>query len=156
MSNTIQLYIDESQEIKGYPITSLDRVVDENGVSVKERLESPIQSNIQYNKDENMKTGFEAIAIDMTKTNLRTTAGLVLDGHIEGGGFKTGIIVRNSYEGYVYNYNEGILISDYNFCGIKIEGDYNVRLQFDSTDGHVFTKRIKFSVIDSKDISINC
>lgn len=39
MDNTIQLYIDEKKEIKGYPITSADRVIDENGVSVKERLE---------------------------------------------------------------------------------------------------------------------
>ena len=37
----------------------------------------------------------------------------------------------------------------------RVEGDYDVRVQFESTDGYIFTKRIKFSVIDSKDISIN-
>ena len=40
MNNTIQLYIDEKKEIKGYPITSADRVIDENGVSIKERLDT--------------------------------------------------------------------------------------------------------------------
>ena len=39
MNNTIQLYMDENQEIKGYPITSPDRVIDENGVNIKEQLE---------------------------------------------------------------------------------------------------------------------
>ena len=37
-NNTIQLYIDKEKEIKGYPITSPDRVIDENGVSVKDLL----------------------------------------------------------------------------------------------------------------------
>ena len=40
MDNTIQLYIDKNQEIKGYPITSPDRVIDENGVNIKEQLDT--------------------------------------------------------------------------------------------------------------------
>ena len=40
MDKTIQLYIDEKKEIKGYPITSPDRVIDENGVSIKEQLDT--------------------------------------------------------------------------------------------------------------------
>jgi lysophospholipase L1-like esterase len=40
MNNTIQLYVDKKQEIKGYPITSPDRVIDENGVSIKEQLDN--------------------------------------------------------------------------------------------------------------------
>lgn len=40
MNNTIQLYMDEKQEIKGYPITSPDRVIDENGVNIKEQLDN--------------------------------------------------------------------------------------------------------------------
>ena len=40
MDNTIQLYIDEKQEIKGYPITSPDRVIDENGVNIEEKLDN--------------------------------------------------------------------------------------------------------------------
>ena len=39
MNNTIQLYIDKDKEIKGYPITSPDRVIDENGVNIKQQLE---------------------------------------------------------------------------------------------------------------------
>lgn len=40
MNNTMQLYIDEKKEIKGYPITSPDRVIDENGVSIKEQFDA--------------------------------------------------------------------------------------------------------------------
>lgn len=43
MNNTMQLYIDEKKEIKGYPITSPDRVIDENGVSIKEQLDTITQ-----------------------------------------------------------------------------------------------------------------
>ena len=45
MNNTIQLYMDEKQEIKGYPITSPDRVIDENGVNIKQQLDSKANSN---------------------------------------------------------------------------------------------------------------
>lgn len=40
MNNTIQLtYIDDTgKETKGYPLTSPDRVIDEDGISVKEEL----------------------------------------------------------------------------------------------------------------------
>lgn len=40
MDNTIQLYLDKEKEIKGYPITSPDRVIDENGVNIKEQLDN--------------------------------------------------------------------------------------------------------------------
>ena len=39
MDNTIQLYLDKEKQIKGYPITSPDRVVDENGVNIKDEIE---------------------------------------------------------------------------------------------------------------------
>lgn len=42
MSNTIQLYIDKDKEIKGYPITSPDRVIDEKGISIIEVIDSKI------------------------------------------------------------------------------------------------------------------
>lgn len=38
MDNTVQLYINEEEGVKGYPLTSPDRVIDENGVSVKQHL----------------------------------------------------------------------------------------------------------------------
>ena len=31
MNNTLQLYVDDEKTIKGYPVTSPDRVIDENG-----------------------------------------------------------------------------------------------------------------------------
>lgn len=40
MNNTIQLYMDENEEIEGYPITSPDRVIDENGITIKEQLDN--------------------------------------------------------------------------------------------------------------------
>lgn len=54
MNNTIQLtYIDDTgKETKGYPITSTDRVVDENGRSVKEHLDNitliPKRLNVEF------------------------------------------------------------------------------------------------------------
>ena len=36
---TVQLYVDKKKEIKGYPITSPDRVIDENGVNIKDEIE---------------------------------------------------------------------------------------------------------------------
>ena len=40
MDNTIQLYVDKKKEVKGYPITSPDRVIDEKGVNIKEQLDT--------------------------------------------------------------------------------------------------------------------
>ena len=55
MDNTIQLYIDKNQEIKGYPITSPDRVIDENGVNIKQQLDNNTNKNIGYVNIENYK-----------------------------------------------------------------------------------------------------
>lgn len=46
MKNTIQLYIDEEKKIKGYPVTSHDRVFDENGDSIKTRLKNNVKFDI--------------------------------------------------------------------------------------------------------------
>ena len=48
MNNTMQLYIDEKKEIKGYPITSPDRVIDENGVNIRQQLDT-IESEVEEN-----------------------------------------------------------------------------------------------------------
>ena len=42
MDNTIQLYVDKKKGIKGYPITSPDRVIDENGVNIKDYVDEAI------------------------------------------------------------------------------------------------------------------
>ena len=39
MDNTIQLYVDKKKEKKGYPITSPDRVIDDNGESLASKLD---------------------------------------------------------------------------------------------------------------------
>ena len=44
MDNTIQLYVDKKKETKGYPITSPDRVIDENGVNIKDYVEDAINN----------------------------------------------------------------------------------------------------------------
>lgn len=44
MNNTVQLYIDKEKQIKGYPITSPDRVIDENGISIKENIDEIIEA----------------------------------------------------------------------------------------------------------------
>ena len=44
MDNTIQLYVDKKQEVKGYPITSPDRVIDENGTNIKDYVDEAIDN----------------------------------------------------------------------------------------------------------------
>ena len=44
MDNTIQLYVDEKKKTKGYPITSPDRVIDENGVNIKDYVDEAINN----------------------------------------------------------------------------------------------------------------
>lgn len=46
MNNTMQLYIDDDRKIKGYPITSPDRVIDENGKNIKAYLHDNVKFNI--------------------------------------------------------------------------------------------------------------
>ena len=43
MKNTIQLYSDREKKNKVYPITSPDRVIDENGINIKEHLDNKVQ-----------------------------------------------------------------------------------------------------------------
>lgn len=38
MNNTIQLYTDQTKTVKGYPITTPDRVVDESGENIEEKI----------------------------------------------------------------------------------------------------------------------
>ena len=42
MDNTIQLYVDKKNGIKGYPVTSPNRVIDENGVNIKDYVDEAI------------------------------------------------------------------------------------------------------------------
>ena len=60
MDKTVQLYIDKNRTIKGYPITSPERVIDENGKSVKEQLveinEQIKLTNASLNKIEDTTT----------------------------------------------------------------------------------------------------
>lgn len=44
MDNTMQLYVDEERKVKGYPITSPDRVIDEHGNNITTRL----NGNVKY------------------------------------------------------------------------------------------------------------
>ena len=59
LDNTIQLYLDKKKEIKGYPITSPDRVIDENGVNIKDEIEEINSSldNISIQLDEFIVNG---------------------------------------------------------------------------------------------------
>ena len=45
MENTIQLYSDIEKRNKVYPITSPDRVIDENGINIKEHLDNKASKN---------------------------------------------------------------------------------------------------------------
>ena len=83
MDNTIQLYVDKKKEIKGYPITSPDRVIDENGVSIKEEIEE-INSSL-----ENITNGItqfvvssEDIQTKINMNNLTKKKTLVIDSNL--------------------------------------------------------------------------
>lgn len=46
MNKTIQLYTDTNKTKKGYPITTPDRVVYENGKSVKDQIKSSVKFDV--------------------------------------------------------------------------------------------------------------
>lgn len=52
MKNTIQLYIDKKKQVKGYPITSTDRVMDASGKSVKTILKDNVKFDIVEESEE--------------------------------------------------------------------------------------------------------
>ena len=66
MNNTMQLYIDKKREIKGYPVTSPDRVIDENGVSIKEQLDTKVNKSELTNS---MTPKGEIEYINLPRTN---------------------------------------------------------------------------------------
>jgi hypothetical protein len=78
----------------------------------------------------------------------------------EGDKIKREILIFKTFANNEWSYKTKI---DYRVLGNKInfslfcpaEGDYDIRLQFDSLNGKVFTKRIKFDVIDTENIAIN-
>ena len=46
MNRTIQLYVDKQKKVKGYPLTSADRVIDEDGVSIKKHLKDNVKFDV--------------------------------------------------------------------------------------------------------------
>lgn len=46
MKNTIQLYTDDSKTVKGYPITSPDRVLYGDGKSIKDKLKKTVKFDV--------------------------------------------------------------------------------------------------------------
>lgn len=46
MNNTVQLYMDKNETIKGYPITSPDRVINGDGVTLEELLSSFLKKRV--------------------------------------------------------------------------------------------------------------
>ena len=114
MDNTIQLYIDKNQEIKGYPITSPDRVIDENGVNIKQQLDT--MKNITYKevtpemfgaKGDGVTDDTQAIKNAITALNnngnihlkkkYRITSSLIVPHGVGVKGLNQGLFVDNSY-----------------------------------------------------------
>lgn len=46
MNNTIQLYVDDEKQVKGFPLTSPDRVIDSNGKSIKDKLKNNVKFDV--------------------------------------------------------------------------------------------------------------
>ena len=82
MDKTIQLYVDEKQEKKGYPITSPDRVIDENGVNIKDYVDGEIRELIDeintsldnMGSEKATKTEIEEIKQDIVDVNKKISA----------------------------------------------------------------------------------
>ena len=80
MDNTIQLYLDKEKEIKAYPITSPDRVIDENGVNIKDEIEE-INSSLDdkanegyVNQQLNLKVNTSTLENEISNINTELTA----------------------------------------------------------------------------------
>lgn len=91
MKNTIQLYVDEEKEIKGYPITSPDRVVDSTGKSIKDKLKNNVKFDV-------VRRGVDVPPVDGTnniteiKTQIRNINNELSDAR--NGDSKLGITLR--------------------------------------------------------------
>jgi hypothetical protein len=70
VDNTIQLYLDKEKEIKGYPITSPDRVIDENGVNIKDQLNNINNDIDKINNKINKLMIRQNNAVDILNTKL--------------------------------------------------------------------------------------
>lgn len=88
MKNTIQLYADEAKKVKGYPITSPDRVIDANGKSVKTILESKANKQDVINISSGTPIFTDSISkmTDKTKIYVNITDGFIYT--VENGTFK--------------------------------------------------------------------
>lgn len=108
MNNTMQLYIDEKKEIKGYPITSPDRVIDENGVSIKEQLDTKANEKFQnqesfvntLKRHTKFKDTFSVSCINLLKTKFSVVLPFLDYKYLE---YNTG---KSSLDGYT-RFNEG-------------------------------------------------
>lgn len=74
---------------------------------------------------------------------------------------KRGVLVFKTFDPknkeftYITKVEQKILGKEINFSLFcPIEGEYEVRIQFDSNSGKVFTKRVRFNVIDTNSVSM--
>ena len=70
MDNTIQFYSDREKKNKVYPITSPDRVIDENGVNIKDEIK---EINSSLDNMENEKATKQEVDIERKRINNLTT-----------------------------------------------------------------------------------
>ena len=122
MENTIQLYSDREKKNKVYPITSPDRVIDENGVNIKEQLDTKANksdlniansniTNLESSKATRTEVEVERKRIDsFTKLTQGSTTGdaELIDGRIGADGV-TYTNIGEAIRGQIGECNELIL-----------------------------------------------
>lgn len=135
MNNTMQLYIDEKKEIKGYPITSPDRVIDENGVSIKEQLEHCAKKDdvAKISSGTPLFASSTTEMTDTTKNYVNTTDGYL---YIYSGGNWTKTTVQYQSSG----------IADKSITDNKISDKSYI----------AFKKRMSLNMFDKSRITDNC
>lgn len=82
---------------------------------------------LEYNHDgaSKSKHGVTVLGQDLSQSGKRATVGLLIDKDRAGGGFTTGIIVRNTSSDDNYHYNEGIRVENYKNSGLRTVGMSN-------------------------------
>ena len=128
---TTQLYSDIEKKNKVYPITSPDRVIDENGVSIRDGIEE-----INSSLDKKVQNGINVVYLSrLLGMNIESDFTYILQYALDNYG---DVFIPNG----IYYIKDTINIKCRNAKGIKIEGEScnNTVLQFDNNinDKHMF------------------
>ena len=159
MNNTIQLYTDDEKQSKGYPVTTPDRVVYENGKTVKDKLKNNVKYdvvgqatapslNLGYD-DREIKKQINAIEgqLDIIASyKMKSNYNLKNDGKADTT-IEFNKVLEN--ENFIYLKKGTYKVSDLNISNKIIIGELGSRILVDT-----LTDKKEFSILMSGDIYI--